>query len=189
MRRCALLVPALLQILACGGPDAVAPVPRNFPTGSLQFLASASGTDAGKSIDCHIDGILDINPVPVQRGTMTVYTGTGGGEAFRSVLASNGSGISFSADYYQANIEIRLIGEDSVEVRDVSPYADPALSRFWNAMTFFPGSASLMPGFGNGAANGAWTCFPLDTPPSSGGYYDADGIAVGTWHIPDPNNR
>jgi hypothetical protein len=178
----------MLSLAACHGSDALAPVDRTFLAGALRFTAIANGTDGGRNIDCQVDGLLNIDPTPVRRGPATVYTGTGGGGAYRSVLADDGTGTAVYANYYQAMIEIRLIGSDSIEVRDVTPYPDAGTSRFWDAMRFFAGTVRIT-SVGQGLAHGHWACPPLDTPGSSGGYADVEGTVEGSWIIPDPNNR
>jgi hypothetical protein len=70
---------------------------------------------------------------------------------------------------------------DSVEVRP--PQSATATERFWKEFTRFPGNQRDRNPAQGVFAHGTWTCQPLDTPESSGQYFDNEGSVAGTWTL------
>ena len=173
---------ALLGASACSGPEPMGPGDVQLPLGTLHFVAEASGLSDGLQVDCTIDGRVEVKAGPEPAGAMVIYRGTEGGDARRTVRREDGSGVDFWADYYKANLQVRLLDGDRIEIRDVTEYPDKGTSRFWDAMLLFQGNLAE-DGPGDELAHGEWTCFPMDTPSSSGGYTDVSGTATGSWRL------
>jgi hypothetical protein len=170
----------MLVLAACGGEDAVGPDnERTIPT-ELELVAEASGTDAGKQIECSILAAFSLGG-QVDRGDEgVVYHGTGGGTAARYFTPNvAGNATSFSADFYEPQLSVRLIGADSVEI--VSATNEPVVERFWRELALFGGTARGADVAAGEVARGEWTCAPMDTTPDTGEYYDVTGSVRGTW--------
>jgi hypothetical protein len=164
---------------ACGGDEPLGPVTGDPLPPALLFVAEAQGVDAGLAISCSIETIMMLDARVDRSATRIVQYGTGGGDARRNVLKDDGSGVGFWAHTYFPDLQIHLIGADSIEVR--SPIGETATERFWREFAFFAGHRrNASPETGE-LARGSWTCRPMDTPPSSGGYYDPVGTIPGTW--------
>ena len=185
-RRVRLLSPrallALLGTSACSGAEPLGPGDVQLPLGTLHFVAEASGLSDGLQVDCTIDGLVEVKTGPEPSGSIVIYRGTGGGDAHRTVRRQDGSGVDFWAEYYMANLEVHLLSGDRIEIRDVTEYPDKGSSRFWDAMLLFQGDAA-QDRAADELAHGEWTCFPMDTPSSSGGYTDVSGTATGSWRL------
>jgi hypothetical protein len=168
--------------VACSTAESLGPGNnRALLPGNLKLVAEASSINAsGKRINCGIETIVTLGS-RIDRGeTAVVQYGTGGGEASR-YADKDGYAVQFSADTYFPDLEFHLIGVDSLEVR--SPASTPVQERFWHEFAVFAGSSRNADPANGVLARGTWTCRPMDTPPSSGQYYDVDGIATGTWML------
>jgi hypothetical protein len=178
-RRSIVIIAALL-CQACGSSEALSPAgDRVLPT-TLRLMAEATGSDAGKDINCHLDIRMMLAGAPERSTHRVIQHGTGGGDAFRGWTNPGGGGISFWADLFISDLEIHLIGADSIELRSPASMADTE-SRFWHELGSLPGhTRDANPATGE-LAHGTWTCRPMDTPPSSGEYYDPDGTVPGSW--------
>jgi hypothetical protein len=160
--------------------DGTAPADaRRLPT-TLRLVAEAHLVDAqGLRIDCGVETLVTLSDRVEGDGTRLVHYGAGGGEARRYRDLSAERSIAFWADTHFPDLEFHFIGFDSIEVR--SPLSASATERFWHEFAVWAGNT-------RGAtatrlAGGAWTCWPMDTPPTSGDYYDAEGVAIGTWSL------
>jgi hypothetical protein len=160
------LVAALL-CRACGSSEALAPVgDRILPT-TLRLLAEATGSDAGKDINCSLDIRMMLQGSPERSIHRVIQYGTGGGDAFRGWSTPEGGGLSFWADLYIADLEIHLIGADSIELRSPGSAADTE-SRFWHELCPLPGhTRDANPAAGE-LAHGTWTCRRWTRRPAPG---------------------
>ncbi|HEV8357638.1 MAG TPA: hypothetical protein VGQ17_12875 [Gemmatimonadales bacterium] len=173
---------AALLCQACGASETLAPVGDRVLPASLRLLAEAAGTDAGKDIQCSLDILVRLEGAIDRSTHRLIQHGTGGGEARRGWVLPAGNGISFWADLFIADLEIHLIGADSVELRSPASMADTE-SRFWHELGLLPGhTRNANPATGE-LADGTWTCRPMDTPRSSGEYFDSTGTVAGTWRL------
>jgi hypothetical protein len=154
---------------------------RSLPAG-LRLVAEAVGTDAGKDITCSLDILMRLDGSVERSTNRVVRYGTAGGEARRGWVVSAGNGVSFWAELFIADLEAHLIGADSVELR--SPLGIAVTdSRFWRELGLLAGhTRNANPAAGE-LAHGVWTCRPMDTPPSSGEYFDNVGTVVGSWTL------
>jgi hypothetical protein len=158
------LLALTLMSLACGTEAALGPVgDRVLPT-ELRLQAQAAGVDAGKDISCSLDTHLRLDGAVDRSTHRVVQHGTGGGDAQRGWEVPAGNGVGFWAELFIADLEAHLIGADSVELR--SPL----------------GMAVTDPLTGE-LARGVWICRPMDTPPSSGEYFDNVGTVAGSWTL------
>ncbi|HEX5765162.1 MAG TPA: hypothetical protein VFY27_06315 [Woeseiaceae bacterium] len=181
-RRSIALVAAIFVSASVGCGDFVSPLGRTLPP-ELLLRATAEGVDAGLSIECAVNGHLELEPEVIDDGNHRVQHGSAGGEALRALQRPDGSGVQFWGDYQMATLEVHRIGADSIEIRDVGIYSDVVPSRFWSEFLVFRGHATPNEWSAGIIARGAWTCYPMDTPPSSGEYHDPVGTIVGTWTL------
>jgi hypothetical protein len=153
---------------------------------SLRLTAEAFSVDAnGLTVQCSIDTYITLNDrVDSEAGVLIQY-GEGGGDARRYRDISVDRAVSFWAHTYFANLQFHQIGADSLEIR--SPESASATERFWREFTVFAGNTRSANPLTGELAHGTWTCNPMDTPPSSGEYYDVDGFADGTWTLRSDN--
>jgi hypothetical protein len=158
-----------------GVPGAQLPLPRN-----LVFQAEAAGTYASDlGVHCTITTHIALSEGAERTSSLVVQVGTAGGDATRSVEKANGNVVQFWAHTYFADLRVRLVGSDSIEIR--SPLSEASAERFWHEFSLFAGNTRRMVGDSEVLARGSWMCHPMDTPPSSGEYYDAEGSVPGTW--------
>ena len=176
----ALLLIIALAVTGCDGTTAPPFAPR-LPT-HFSILANASSVDEdGREVSCRIETLVTLeNRVEALPGRV-VYYATGGGDAYRYVEKGNGIAVQFWAHTHFADLQIHIIGADSIEIR--SPGAETATERFWREFSVFPGRMQSADEVNQELARGTWTCRPMDTPPSSGEYYDVTGTAPGTWSL------
>lgn len=183
--RAVIVATATIGMCALAGCTEPAAAPR--PVGGdiaalpaqLLFSATAVGDLAdGRHIDCSIETIMNLTG-EVTRGTAEdIRTGTGGGEAKRYKQLTNGNTLGFWAETGFADLRIAFIDVDSIEIR--SPASANVTERFWREFARFTGNRRGSPG-NPVIASGTWTCQPMDTPPSTGEYYDVEGSMPGTW--------
>ena len=175
------LVAALLCQASCSS-ETLAPAGDRILPADLRLQAEAAGIDAGKDISCRLDIRMRLDG-PIDRSTYRVVQhGTGGGDAMRGWVVPAGNGITFWADLFIADLEIHLVGSDSIEMRSPAAMADTE-SRFWHELGLLPGhTRNADPAVGE-LAHGSWTCRPMDTPPGSGEYFDNIGTVTGTWKL------
>lgn len=164
---------------SCDSADTMGPDEVDLLPAQLVFRADAAGVaDNGKPTSCFIETMIDVGET-VRRDGRAVQLATGGGDAFRSIDHGDRS-VQFWAHTGFADLEIHHVSADSLEIR--SPLSEAVTdSRFWHELGLMAGHRrveTLGPGE---LARGTWTCHPMDTPPSSGEYYDAEGSLEGTW--------
>ena len=165
---------------ACSGETVTMPPASPDPLPSALVLeAEASGEDAGLVIECTILTIIELTSRVDREPGLAVQYGSGGGDANRYIEHPDGNAISFWAHTAFEDLRVHLIGADSIEIR--SPLAETTSERFWHEFTVFPGHTRLASESTGEVARGTWTCRPMDTPPSSGEYYDPEGSVPGTW--------
>lgn len=175
------IVAALLCLVSCSS-ETLAPAEDRVLPVDLRLQAEAAGIDAGKDINCMLDILMRLDG-SIDRSTYRVVQhGTGGGDARRGWVVPAGNGITFWAELFIADLEIHLVGSDSIEMRSPAAMADTE-SRFWHELGLLPGhTRDANPAAGE-LAHGTWTCRPMDTPPSSGEYFDNIGTVAGTWKL------
>jgi len=174
------LVVALL-CQACGSSEALGPAGERVLPTTLRLLAEASGSDAGKDINCSLDIRMTLQGAPERSTQRVIQRGIGGGDATRG-WSTGGSGIAFWAELMIPDLEIHLIEADSIELRSPGSAAVTD-SRFWKELGLLPGHTRDANAATGELAHGSWTCRPMDTPPSSGEYYDPVGTVPGTWRL------
>lgn len=167
--------------VGCAGVEPVAPVnDRSILPPKLKFVAEAVSVDANnRKVECAIETLIQLSERVERSEARVVQFGSGGGDARRYVDKENGNAVLFWADTYFEDLRIHLIGNDSIEIR--SPISEGTPERFWREFAVFAGNTRNANPTTGELAQGNWTCQPMDTPPSSGEYYDVDGFAAGTW--------
>lgn len=176
------IVAAALFGQACGAGETLAPVGERILPPGLRLVAEAAGTDAGKNITCMLDIHMRLDG-SIDRSThRVVQYGTGGGDARRGWVVPAGGGVTFWAELGMGDLEAHLIGADSLEFR--SPIGMAVTdSRFWHELGLLAGHTRNANPLTGELAHGIWTCRPMDTPPSSGEYFDNVGTVAGTWTL------
>lgn len=172
-----------LPVLTLACYQTAEPADRTLLPASLWLVADAEsvGPD-GLRVDCHVETAVTLTGRVIYAGGRTVQFASGGGEASRYRDVSADRAVQFWADTHFPALEFHLVDGDSIEVR--SPESEDVTERFWRAFALWGGRRAAGPGLTPPIlASGTWTCYPMDTPPSSGEYYDAEGIAVGTWRL------
>jgi hypothetical protein len=174
-----LLLPLFCLTLACR--DAAAPGDaQDLLPSQLRLVAEAHAVDEnGLRIDCSVETVVTLARRVDRDQARIVQYGSGGGDASRFRDISAERSVQFWADTYFPTLEFHLIGTDSIEIR--SPESAGVTERFWREFAVWAGRRFAA---GETAlAGGPWTCQPMDTPPSSGEYYDAEGVAAGSWTL------
>ncbi|MGH7530326.1 MAG: hypothetical protein ACREMN_08095 [Gemmatimonadales bacterium] len=173
----------ILAGAAWGCADASAPaVERDLLPSRLLLVAEAHAVDAdGLRIDCAVATHVTLQARVDRPSGRVIQYGAGGGEASRYRDVNAERAVQFWADTYFATLEFHLIGTDSIAVR--SPESEAVTERFWHEFAVWAGSRSQADPSSGALASGPWTCQPMDTPPSSGEYYDAEGTAPGSWSL------
>lgn len=172
----------LLTFSACASNEPTGPAAgQPLLPSRLRLVAEAVSVNAaGLRIECSVETFVTLTAQVDRSGGRIVQHGEGGGDARRYRDLSTDRAIDFWAHTYFTSLEFHLIGTDSVEVR--SPESVDVTERFWRAFALWAGHTTAHPAAGE-LARGSWTCWPMDTPPSSGEYYDAEGVAEGTWTL------
>ena len=167
-------------VTSCSSGETTSPKEVDLLPTQLLFRADAEGlADNGKRAQCWIETFIEIGAT-VERGGRVVQQATGGGDAFRSIDRDEDTSVQFWAHTGFADLEFHHVSTDSLEIRSALAEAVTD-SRFWHEFGLMGGhrrAGALAPGE---LARGTWTCHPMDTPPSSGEYYDASGSLDGTW--------
>jgi hypothetical protein len=175
MRRC------LLLLIAAACSDGTGPGEGRLPA-RMRLVAQAEGSDqAGIFVQCHIETSIALTGEQDDRAGAVVYFAEGGGDASRRIDREGANSVAFWADTYFESLEFHLIHPDSIEIR--SPQSEDTESRFWHEFAVFPGHTRNASTETGEVARGTWTCRPMDTPESSGEYYDPVGSAEGTWTL------
>jgi hypothetical protein len=174
-----LLLPLFCLTLACRDAGAPSDAQDLLPP-QLRLVAEAHSVDEnGLRIDCSVETVVTLaERVDRDQGRLVQY-GSGGGDASRFRDISAERSVQFWADTHFPTLEFHLIGTDSIEIR--SPESEGVTERFWREFAVWAGQRTAAGG--SALAGGPWTCQPMDTPPSSGEYYDAEGVAAGSWTL------
>lgn len=164
----------MLLVAACDGGHSPAAEPPALPELSFWLRARAETTADSFTVTCALDYIVEIAGEVSRSNEVVEYVGTMGGEASRTILAADQSGVSFVADAF-SEIQVLLFVPDRVQIDliNVPPNPPGVVSRFWDEQHRFEGVLA-----GN-TIEGEWTCAPLDT--EIGGINDDSIFAVGAW--------
>lgn len=158
---------ALLPALACSGNDGGPGV--EFPP-RMRLSATAAGTTEGRTIDCHLDFVVEL--APEGSGAWAVM----GGEIFRRSLDDTEAGAAFWGDAYYEDLRISVTGDGALTLtawQAGAPMPPVTDSRFWDGLRTFQGEMGPAPGL----ASGAWSCRPMDS------HGDSVGTVVGEWSL------
>lgn len=163
--RLALVPLVCLAAAGCGAFQPDEPVPHAF-----RVSGQADGTVGELDISCRLT--LDYDD------TGRFWDSTGvhvkevrmGGDAQRTVLGRDSSGISLWPDLFSLEDRVRILGHDSVEI--VSPASLGTDVPFYQGLGRLAGHLE-----GGGRAAGTWSCGPFDTRG------DTVGVVEGTWQM------
>jgi hypothetical protein len=146
-------------VTSCSSGETTSPEEVDLLPTQVLFRADAEGiADNGKRTQCWIETFIEIGAT-VERGGRVVQQATGGGDAFRSIDRDEDTSVQFWAHTAFADLEFHHVSKDGL------------MAGHRRAVALAPGEL----------ARGTWTCHPMDTPPSSGEYYDPSGSLDGTW--------
>ncbi len=155
-----------------GGDDAD-PVDA-LPSLYFWLHASAEGQSGEFTVECGLDYIVELGDEVSRTDAAVEYLGTMGGEARRSLLRGDGSGVAFIADAF-SEVQVLLTFPNRVQINMINLPPDPpgVSSRFWSEQRRLEGSVIGERIFGD------WTCAPLDTVVN--GINDNSIVLPGTW--------
>lgn len=140
----------------------------------FRLSAAASGTDEfGNYAECHVELLYEIQEYSRLPGIVE-FTGTGGGEVFRTIQDSTGAGFSFFADFFVPDVEGQLLSGNRLAFDGPGKGVDD--SRFYLNLARFNGTLQA-----DGTATGEWTCGPFDL--DVGGYVDTQQTVRGSWQF------
>ena len=162
-----------LALLGCdSAPVAhLPPLARAIPLG-LKMTGAAEGSDAsGRTASCLLELIFELSDEADRTPESVIYTGKMGGAIQRTVLDSEGSGISLWP-HLHAEAITRLFAPDSVAF--FTPVMAGVDSRFYDEISYLAGVIDEQ-----GYGSGTWTCAPFDI--TEGGWVDTTLVAPGTW--------
>lgn len=165
---------AALGIAGCGGGHGGDGGP-SLPT-FFRLDATAFAQQNDLTVNCGIDFLVDISGEISRTPTVVEYIATMGGQAQRSLLRPDGSGIAFSADAFYPRLQVLHLLPNRVQLvsLDNPPGSPPSGSRFWDELRLFDGFLNA-----DGTIEGEWVCAPLDT--AQGGITDDTVFAGGSW--------
>jgi hypothetical protein len=164
-----------LALAACDGGGAGAPAASPLPT-LFALHAVGHAEQADLTVDCSLDFIVEVSGEVSRTSDVIEYVATMGGEAIRTLLRPDGSGVSLRADAFYPRMQVLHLLPDRVQLvsLDFPPDGPPTGSRFWDELRFFDGAIDR-----DGVISGDWLCAPLDT--AQGGIDDDTVFAEGTW--------
>ena len=159
-------VPLLgLAAAGCGAFQPDEPVPHAF-----RVSGQAEGTVGELDISCSLTlDYDDTGRVWDSAGVQVKEVRMGGGAA-RTVLTSDGNGISLQPDLFSLEDRVRILAHDSVEI--LSPGSLGTDVPFYRGLGRLAGHLE-----GGGRAEGTWSCGPFDTRG------DTVGVVEGTWQL------
>lgn len=125
----------------------------------FRLEGSASLQAGEQALDCHIDFIVELAGETARTNAYVEYVGTMGGEAGRSVLNPDGSGIGLVGDAF-SEVRVRLTFPDRVVIEAINlpPGETHDPPSFFEELTRFEGMlapAELI--------SGEWLCAPFFT--------------------------
>lgn len=170
---------AAIMLAACGGGSGNGgldepPLPLFF---ELNAVAQADQDRLdGLSVDCSLGFIVEISGEVSRTPEVVEYVATMGGDANRSLLRPDGSGVAFRANAFFPRLQVLHLLPDRVQLvsLDFPPDGPSSGSRFWDELRFFDGFLNA-----DGSIEGEWLCAPLDT--EYGGIDDDAIFAEGIW--------
>jgi hypothetical protein len=166
----ALVIPGLLS--GCNHSDSAAPpeLPLFF-----RLEGSASLQSGEQTLDCHIAFIVELAGETARTDTFVEYVGTMGGEAGRSILNPDGSGLRLVGDAF-SEVRARLTFPNGVVIEAINlpPWVAHDPPSFFEELTRFEGT--LAP---PDLISGEWLCAPFFT--DLGGLADDTLFADGVW--------
>ena len=171
---------SLLMFAGCGGGSDAPSFDRTgrpeLPVLLFWLRASAETQVNDVTVECSLDYLVDIAGEVARTDDVVEYVGTMGGEARRSLLNPDQSGVAIMADAF-SEVQVLLLVPDRVQINQINLPPDPpgASSRFWDEQRRFDGQ--LGPG---DLMTGEWVCAPLDT--EIGGIVDDTISADGVWY-------
>lgn len=166
---------ATIILGACADSPA-GPDPVRLPE-RLHLVAEARSTEPdGRSVECSLDLHYRLTSEARDVGDFVEYQAEMGGEAQRTALNPDGSGVAFFADVgaLPGEVVVRVVARDSVElhIEKSKTVKEP----FWREFGLFAGRLD-----GEGRGSGRWTCSPLTVRG------DTVLTAVGRWELaPEP---
>lgn len=168
---------AALSVLGAGcnsGSGNAADELPGLPVLDFWLRAIAAGETDEFTVECGLDYIVDIAGEVSRTSLVVEYVGTMGGEARRSLLRADGSGVAFFADAF-SEVQVLLQVPDRVQINLINVPPDPegVSSRFWSEQLQFEGRLIGDQIFGD------WLCAPLDTEVN--GINDNEIFVPGTW--------
>lgn len=142
----------------------------------FHLSATAAAEQDGLTANCSIGFNVEIAGEVSRTNDVVEYVGTMGGDARRTLLRPDGSGVDLWADAHYPNLQVLHLLPDRVQLvsLDFPPDAPPSGSRFWDELRFFDGFIDA-----NSVISGGWLCAPLDI--EQGGIDDDTVFAEGTW--------
>lgn len=148
-----------------------APLPLFF-----HLSATASAVGDGLTVECALGFNVEISGEVSRTSEVVEYIATMGGDARRTLLRSDGSGVDLWADAHYPRLQVLHILPNRVQLvsLDFPPDGPSTGSRFWDELRFFDGFID-----GNGVIDGEWLCAPLDV--EQGGINDDTIFAEGAW--------
>ncbi len=170
-----LFLPAVLAGCGGGGGSGGNAPPPELPL-FFHLDATASTVENGLTVDCGLGFIVEISGEVSRTPDVVEYIATMGGDARRSLLHSDGSGVALWADAFYPRMQVLHLLPNRVQLvsLDFPPDDPPSGSRFWDELRFFDGFIDA-----NGVIEGDWLCAPLDA--EQGGIMDDTVFAEGTW--------
>ncbi len=133
---------------------------------SFSLKGSASGMVDGLQIKCICDLVVEIDEV-TQSDAVKIYRGTHGGHFGRTILQSDGSGISLVPDVFG---ELIIYQYDDKNLIFSIPVNKGTGVPFYELLSTMEGCID------NDVVNGTWLCGPFNTREDSIGIIDATWI-------------
>ncbi len=161
-----------LGLASCSEDEKAPAAMRSTLPNHFKVVGEAVGTDGALSIDCICDLQIELEGEPTQSEGVVEYRGVHGGHFRRTVLDSQGDGISLSPDVH-GEIIIRVYEADSISL--TIPINLGSESSFYRETAQFKGTSSE-----NSLGSGQWNCAPFDL---TEGWIDTVGTVQGTWRI------
>lgn len=161
---------ATLPALSAGcGDDALAPDgPELAPY--FRIEGHAAGAVGTLDITCRFEWLFEPagDPTPLPEAVVRVPV-RWGGDARRTVLLPDGSGISLWPDLFSPDSYALLLPDDSIEI--VSPASVGDATPFYRELGVLAGSLRE-----DGTATGTWRCAPFNTRGDDTGTVEGDWV-------------
>jgi hypothetical protein len=175
-----LLMAGGASLTSCGDSEPLSPDSPSLPP-RFRVVGNAAGGVGGRTAECQLNLVVELAHERRRDDQVVEYSGTHGGDVSRTVLESDGSGLSLWADVYNPETVARLTLPDSLELVLFDTVG--VQSRFWREIAFLAGARR-----GGDPGSGTWSCAPFDI--NEGGYVDTSLTVQGRWQIePVPGVR